>query len=159
MLNPPPTSELLSELEAFRHSVAGLLATDEVDWLWRPTTGEWSLTEIICHLRDVEREVHLPRFRAVLRENQPFIPGVNADEWAGPRHYQEQSGPDALRSYLIARSETVRFLEQLDEADWQRQGQHAFFGQTTLQELVFLAVQHDQNHRKQLIQLQAKEER
>ena len=33
-------------------------------------------------MRDVEREVHRPRYRAVIREDNPFLPGVSSDEWA-----------------------------------------------------------------------------
>ena len=42
-------------------------------------------------MRDVEREVHRPRYRAVIREDNPFLPGVSSDEWAKLRDYQGQT--------------------------------------------------------------------
>ena len=39
------------------------------------------MTEIICHLRDVEREVNLPRIRRVLAEQNPFLVGEVTDVW------------------------------------------------------------------------------
>ncbi len=58
MQNPPPLPELLDELASFRAYITLVLADDQRDWFARPTDAEWSLTEIACHLRDVEREVH-----------------------------------------------------------------------------------------------------
>lgn len=153
MLNPPPTSELIAELEQFSQKLTRALQQPDIDWSWQPGPDSWSLTEMVCHLRDVEREVHQPRIAAVLEEQQPFMVGVNADGWAETRNYAAQDGPAALADYVAARDATVDTLRQLDEAAWQRQGQHAFFGQTTLQELVYLAVQHDRNHDAQLTRL------
>jgi uncharacterized damage-inducible protein DinB len=150
MLNPPPAPELVTELESFGRQWAAALRQPSLDWKRRPAPDEWSLTEMICHLRDVEQEVHQPRIRAVLSQHQPFLSGVNADSWAITRRYQEQDGPAARDAYAAAREETVAMLRDLDEAAWQRAGQHAFLGQSTLQELVFLAVQHDRNHSPQL---------
>ena len=76
MLNPPPVGELLAELAAFGERVVRLLADATVDWSHRPAAGEWSLTEIACHLRDVEREVHQARFNALLADDSAFLPGV-----------------------------------------------------------------------------------
>ncbi len=153
MLNPPPTQALITELEQFSQRLTQSLQQPDIDWSWRPGPNAWSLTEMVCHLRDVEREVHQPRIIAVLDEQQPFMVGVNADSWAETRSYAAQDGPAAVTDYTAARQATLAMLTELDEAAWQRQGQHAFFGQTTLQELVFLAVQHDRNHDAQLTRL------
>ncbi len=153
MLNPPPTQALISELEQFSQKLTHSLQQPNIDWSWQPGQDAWSLTEMVCHLRDVEREVHQPRFVAVLEEQQPFMVGVNADSWAETRNYEAQDGPAALADYAAARRATVAMLRELAEEAWQRQGQHAFFGKTTLQELVFLAVQHDRNHDTQLTRL------
>lgn len=153
MLNPPPTDALIAELAQFGQKLTHSLGRPEIDWSWRPTPDDWSLTELVCHLRDVEREVHQPRIAAILSEQQPFMAGVNADSWAETRSYASQAGSMALADYLAARHATVASLRELDDAAWHRHGQHAFFGQTTLQELVFLAVQHDRNHDIQLQKL------
>ena len=71
LLNPPPVGELLTELAAFGERVVRLLADATVDWSRRPAEGEWSLTEIACHLRDVEREVHQARFSAYSKTTAP----------------------------------------------------------------------------------------
>lgn len=153
MLNPPPVADLLAELAAFPSSLAPLRVALDVNWLRRPAPDDWSLGEVMCHLRDVELEVHRPRFRAVLAEESPFIAGVDADLWAEPRRYREQNGRLALETFLRAREETLALLDGLPPAAWNRLGQHAFFGPTTLQELLYLAVQHDRIHGQQIEQL------
>ncbi len=150
LLNPPPVGELLAELTAFRERVVRLLADTTVDWSRRPAADEWSLTEIACHLRDVEREVHQARFNALLEDGSAFLPGVDADEWAVTRNYRAQDGRAAAAAFVAARAESIARLTPLPLDVWERQGQHTFFGPTSLHELVYLAVQHDGVHGGQM---------
>lgn len=150
MQNPPPIPDLLDELTSFRDFAALVLADDQRDWYFRPTDSDWSLTEIACHLRDVEREVHQSRVRALLLDDGAFLPGVDADQWAIPRDYRRQIGRVALSGFLAARDETIALLSPLPPEIWSRQGQHTFFGPTSLQEIVYLAVQHDRIHASQI---------
>lgn len=149
MIAPPPVDQLLAQLAQFATDMATILARADVDWQWRPSEQEWSLTELSCHLRDVEREVHQPRFRLVLTQERPFLAGVSADEWAGVRGYAQENGRAALEAFLTARAQTIAMLQGLNTAVWQRQGNHAFFGLTTMQELLNLVVKHDQAHWRQ----------
>jgi hypothetical protein len=150
MVNPPPIPDLLAELTAFRDQIAGVLADGRAPWAYRPSEAEWSLTEVACHMRDVEREVHQARLQALLAEEDAFLPGVDADEWAGPRHYRAQNGRAAAADFLASRDETIALLRSLPVEAWSRTGQHTFFGPTSLREIVYLAVQHDRVHAKQI---------
>lgn len=153
-MNPPPVPELLAELASFRARLNRLgAAIAEPRWTARPSNAEWSLTEVVCHLRDVEIEVHQARIRALLAEDGAFLPGVDADEWADQRSYCIQDGPQALADFLGARGETIALLEPLSPDIWERRGQHTFFGPTSLQEIVFLAVRHDRVHAEQIDRL------
>lgn len=149
MLNPPPIPELLAELASFRDRLAGIPTAGD-RWQRRPSAAEWSLNEIACHLRDVEIEVHQARLRALLAEDGAFLPGVDADEWATTRNYRAQDGRAALADFLAARAKTIALLSPLPAAIWERQGQHTFFGPTSLREIVFLAVSHDRGHAGQI---------
>lgn len=55
-------------------------------------------------------------------------------------------------SYPYA-SKSIEKLRELDYEQWERTGTHAFFGTTSLQELINLAVQHDQAHWQQVQEL------
>ena len=151
MQTPPPIPELLNRLETFADNVRSLLTDrNEVDWHKRLAPEQWTLTEIICHLRDVEREVYRVRVNILIKEASPFVPGVSPDEWAEERGYAQQNGREALKTFLAARQDTLELLESLPPELWQKQGQHAYFGPTSMQELVYLAVRHDDIHWEQI---------
>jgi HAD superfamily hydrolase (TIGR01549 family) len=114
-----------------------------------PRPGEWCLAEILCHLRDVETEVNLPRLRKVLAENNPFLPGMVTDPWAEERVYRLQDGQTALEDFTRARLELLAALESLQPADWQRPARHAIFGPTQLLELASIIANHDRLHIQQ----------
>lgn len=155
MQEPPPVADLLAQLRDFGTAVAGFLSAPAMAWQARPVPGEWSLTELACHLRDVEREVHQPRFQALLAKENAFLAGVVADEWVVERAYQTQDGRAALADFVRARQETVQLLSDVSPTLWQRQGRHAFFGPTTMHELLNLMVKHDEAHLAQMEQLTA----
>lgn len=153
MLELPSVELLLSALAQFPADVQAALAQPDVDWRRRPAPREWSLTDVLCHLRDVEREVHQTRIHALLTAENPFLPGATPDEWAEPRGYSQQDGPAALAAFVVARRATVEMLGGLETAVWERRGQHAFFGPTSLHEILNLIVSHDKAHWQQIQEL------
>ena len=118
-------------------------------WSQRAATGEWCLTEIVCHLRDVEAEVNLPRLQKVISESNPFIPGQDTDRWAEERSYINHNGRQALAHYTVSRKKLLDILSSLSEDAWQRPVRHAIFGPTTLHELVSIIAGHDRLHVRQ----------
>jgi FMN phosphatase YigB (HAD superfamily) len=119
--------------------------TDE-QWSKRPAENEWSITEIACHLRDVDREVNLPRMKRIASGENPFLPGVVTDIWADERDYIRQNGPNALASFLDARTELILLLGNLDEKSWSMPARHTIFGPTQLVELAGFISTHDRTH-------------
>ena len=121
-------------------------------WHIRPQPGEWCFTEVICHLRDSDREIHLPRMERILAEQNVFVSAVNADEWSETRRYCEEDGPRALQGFTDSRIELIRKLENLTPLEWGSPARHAIFGPTTLKELMSFIVQHDRTHIQQALQ-------
>ena len=119
-------------------------------WVMHPEENEWSLTEIICHLRDVEIEVNLPRFSKVLDESNPFIAGQDTDPWVDERQYRDQDGPAALADFIAARIHLLDILDGLSLENWNRAARHAIFGPTDLKEMANIISGHDQLHIKQI---------
>ncbi len=118
-------------------------------WQQRSHADEWSLTEIACHLRDVEREINLPRLQKITTENNIFIPGIDSDIWAEERDYQSQDGPGAMEEFVSTRMTTLDLLNRLSAEDWQRPAQHAIFGPTDLREITSFIAGHDRMHIRQ----------
>jgi hypothetical protein len=141
---------LLANLRSTPAAIATLVSTLPLDgWRRRPESAEWCLTEIICHLRDVEREVNLPRVRKLLAEENPFLPGEVTDRWVEERHCIEQDGRQALADFIAARKEAIGLLNGL-QAEWSRMARHAIFGPTSLLELVGFVAGHDRAHIQQI---------
>ena len=119
-------------------------------WTKRPGPEEWSPTEILCHLRDVEKEVNLPRVQILLEQNNPFLAGKDTDPWAEQRLYIRQDGMQALHKFTAARLELLDLLEAVQPADWNRPARHAIFGPTRLAEVVGINAGHDRLHVRQV---------
>jgi FMN phosphatase YigB (HAD superfamily) len=119
-------------------------------WPRRPAPGEWSLTELVCHLRDVEREVNIPRLHTLVESDNPFVAGADTDPWAIERDYQLQSGPAALQDFVAARKEAAAYLRLQPNSIWSRTARHAIFGPTQLVEIVGWILDHDLIHLNQV---------
>lgn len=123
---------------------------EEEAWAIRPRPEAWALTEILCHLRDVEAEINLPRLQKVIDENNPFLPGIDSDKWAEERAYIRQDGAGALGQFSTARQKTLGILAKLKNQAWERPIRHAIFGPTRLRELVNIMAGHDRIHVRQI---------
>jgi FMN phosphatase YigB (HAD superfamily) len=121
-----------------------------VAWSKRPFPDEWSLTEILCHLRDVELEVNLPRLERLVAEVNPFIAGQDTDRWAEERFYLHQDGQAALGRFAGARKSLLAMLAALAPEDWLRTARHTIFGPTDLKELAGIIAAHDRLHIQQI---------
>ena len=119
------------------------------DWTQRPIKHEWAPVEIVCHLRDVEASINLPRVKKILSEDSPHLKAFETHLWAEERGYIRQSGPDALQAFTRARMEIIQLLDSIDEAAWERSATHSIFGPTTLRELMTIALEHDTLHLSQ----------
>ncbi len=125
---------------------------DKVQWNQQDQADEWCPAEIVCHLRDVDLEVNLPRFSKILQEENPFLAGMDTDRWNEERQYHLQDGPGALQSFIATRLTLLKLLSSIDTEGWQRVARHSFFGRTDLLELVRIIAEHDQLHIRQFLQ-------
>jgi FMN phosphatase YigB (HAD superfamily) len=148
---PNSREAILATLLSTPATLSGLLAELPVEnWTRRPFEDEWSITEIICHLRDVDAEVNLPRLRSFLQETNPFILGQSTDEWVEERAYDKQDGQQALKDLTRERKALVATLEALSPQSWQLRARHSIFGPTDLREMAGFIAEHDRVHIQQV---------
>ena len=146
----PGPDALIALMLSAPAAISGMLKqAQDPDLTRRPASDEWSLTEIICHLRDTEAEVNLARLRMLLELDEPFIPARVTDAWAVERDYNSQDMVEALRDFTSLRMQSVELLRGLTD-EWGRKARHAIFGPTDLQELVKFMVEHDKLHIRQI---------
>jgi HAD superfamily hydrolase (TIGR01549 family) len=102
---------VLGILRATPAVISGLIEhTDRSLLVYQSIPEEWSLTEIICHLRDTEKEVNLERIQVILAEDDPFLAAQYTDSWADRRRYNEQVFDEALTQFMSARLEVLDIL-------------------------------------------------
>src|SRR3989442_13415015 len=71
---------LVWNLKSFPNELDDLLKDiDEETLRWRPIPNKWSIKEIMCHLRDMERLAYFARYRRMLTENKPLLPNVDQE--------------------------------------------------------------------------------
>jgi FMN phosphatase YigB (HAD superfamily) len=141
---------LLAVLRSTPAALDTLCHQQGVNLEWRPAHGEWSAGEVLCHLRDVDKEVNLPRIIKVINERNPFIAGQDTDPWAEIRQYCQQDSWQALADFTETRLKILRLLENLPADGWDRSARHAIFGPTYLSELVNIIAGHDILHVQQI---------
>jgi FMN phosphatase YigB (HAD superfamily) len=149
--NPEALLYSLQSTPAALDSFIRTLGPDE--WTARPREDEWALVEILCHLRDLDVDVNLPRALTLMTEDNAFIAGQDTDPWAKERQYIKQDGLAAFRDFVTARMKLVGILKSLSREGWDRRARHTIFGPTRLQELVSFIAEHDRTHIQHVIAL------
>lgn len=118
-------------------------------WRLEPSRDDWAMNEIICHLRDTEREIHHVQLKLMLEREGAFIPRPDTSVWASERDYLHVDGAGALQEFTTARIETVDLLKGLESAMWSRRARHAIFGPTDFLEACNFMADHDRMHVQQ----------
>ena len=101
---------VLASTPAVLQSLTSSLSKDA--WSHEPTMDDWAMIELICHLRDTEREVHHLQLKTLLENPKPFVPRPDAAVWAKQRKYLNEDGRKALSEFTTARKETLEILQE-----------------------------------------------
>jgi FMN phosphatase YigB (HAD superfamily) len=138
---------IMASTPAVWRSLSSSLTTEQ--WRHEPDGKDWALNEIVCHLRDTEREVHRMQLDLLLERAGAFIPRPDTSVWASEREYLSVNGPAALAEFATARLENLNKLRDLEEAVWSRKARHAIFGPTDFTEIISFMADHDRMHIQQ----------
>ena len=129
----------------------GMLAeVKDHQWLQRPDPDEWSILQILCHLWHAETDVHQPRLRMILQQDDPFVAALPAPGPDIPPCHDD--GHEIMAWFWKERQKTIAQLSDLAAGDWARPARHSIFGLTNLLEMAHFTAQHDRLHITQLCQ-------
>jgi hypothetical protein len=149
--NADEKDRLLWNLRSLPDELADLAGSLDPETLrWRPIPTKWSVIEILCHLRDFEREAMHFRYRSLLTEDDPYLPRLDNDAKQVERDYINQDGGAMLAEITDLRSHTVAMLEPVPIQSWARTGRHFSAGQITLEQVVARHITHDMTHLSQI---------
>jgi len=159
-VTPLDASALLAtarrELARLPATLDALLSdVDDALWRARPAPQEWSLVEIVCHLRDEETEDFGARVRVVVEGGAVFTP-IDPERWAVERGYAKDDPRVALTALKQRRRDNLAFLVLFDPARLTRVVDQPRLGKMSGLDLVAAWVTHDRLHLAQLAATLAK---
>jgi hypothetical protein len=128
--------------DRLREEVAGL---NEEELRFRPSEGQWSLKEVIGHVRDFA-EIDHDRLCRMITQESPILPGYDQEALVRERDYQEADLAVVLDELASFRQETVHILTELVDANWARQGRHEEVGRFSIRQFVERLVRHEAMH-------------
>jgi len=146
-LAPNRPESLIARLEGQLAALLTKIRELGDDGLRRPS-GDDDLAplQIICHLRDVDREINLPRLQTIVQDDNPFLSSVDTHTWIEERAYDREDPATAVRGYIAARMEVLESLRRLAPAQWRRPARHSLLGPITLAEWIAVLAEHDLRH-------------
>jgi hypothetical protein len=110
---------------------------------YRPAEGEYSIKEIVGHLKDLS-EVWHKRLYTITSLTDPRWPSFNGEESVRTHNYQEANVQTLIASIRDTRDRTADMLSRC--VDWTRLGQHPELGRRSLRQWGEFVVAHDKEH-------------
>lgn len=143
--------ELIDALKSTPETLKGLLSQITVEQARSARGGDenWSVVEVVCHLRDAE-EISLQRMQAMRDQERPRVSGYDQEALARERNYNEADLHAALNDFIVFRQRHIAALSALSAEDWERIGEHAQLGEITIFGHTLHKVSHDANHCAQI---------
>ena len=143
--------DLMDALRATPDTLTGLLDGVGAEEARSARGGDenWSVVEVICHLRDAE-EFFIKRYQAMRDQDNPGIIGYDQAALAIERNYKNAGLGAALEGFKSFRQQTLTELSKLTPDQWQRTGQHNEMGQITILGQAIHHVSHDAIHCAQI---------
>jgi hypothetical protein len=129
--------------EAGDQLLEGLAELGEPDLRRRPCPDEWSLKEVIGHLRDAQA-LALEQVLAIL-DGRP-LPHRDLDPLPEERAYREQDSGALLAEMARQRRRLMHLLWSLTDDEWRQAGRHPVRGEVSVVQLVRELAQHDLEH-------------
>ena len=143
--------EILGALRRTPARIAELTRGLSADQLTRrPEAGEWSVAETLSHLLLGERDLILPRFERMLREDHAVFPSSTPTRTGFAADPVPGDVPADLAAFRAVRVATLRLLEALGDAEWQRRATTPTRGTLTLEAYARYLAEHDTEHLRQL---------
>ncbi|HEX2911439.1 MAG TPA: DinB family protein [Chloroflexia bacterium] len=149
-LVPDNNKEVLLHLQEISKELEEELDnTLEEDANFNAAPGEWSVKEIVCHLRDAEH-IYYRRLQQMLEDDEPFLRAFNPDELASERDYQAADWGEAVAAFKENRATNLNLLTELRPVQWLKGAIHQERGHITVHDIAEALVQHSTDHLEQI---------
>ena len=143
--------KLIGSLERFQTVLPSLVhGLDEQAVRWKPESKNWSILEIVCHLADEEVEDFRARVQMTLQDPKQDWPTIDPVGVADERRYNDANFEEVLQRWVLERQNSVAWLRELKEPDWQQAYQHPKYGPICAGEVLAAWAAHDHLHTRQI---------
>ena len=154
---PGLLAKLNEERAKLLAAVAGLSEAEATRPL--PTSeGGWSVKDVLAHVA-ISEAANLAFARRMVSEDNPVqIPPdrgpFDLDRWNNSqvRRRQQLTWAQVQDDLAAAHQDTLAFVAGLEEAQFDRRGLQAVFGEMTLGQLLKILYRHDRMHREEIEQ-------
>lgn len=142
-------SASLDRLACFPRALGALVVgIVDTDLRYKPSTGAWSILEILCHLADEEERDFKPRLERTLC-GEPWNP-IDPEGWARRFDYNAQSPAEALARFSTQRELSIAWLKSVVNPDWEAAHVHHKLGTIHAGTVYASWVAHDALHLRQI---------
>lgn len=138
--------------QAIGHALHGLSHADATTL--RDGPDGWTVTEIVCHLRDFAVIFH-ERTQRILHEDTPTLTPHDHEQMARDQAYNAQDVHAVYAEMLPVFEGLAAFYEGLQDADWARTGIHPEQGSFSLTKSLLQVGLHNANHLEQITRVLA----
>jgi DinB superfamily len=115
-----------------------------------PRDGEWSVREILVHLRNVVVMVQGLRLRRLLYERDPVFADYDEETYRREDLAKGESIGDLAGMIVAEHEQVARLLATLPDERWQRQGRHPELGAMSIEFLARRIGEHAEEHARQI---------
>ncbi len=118
-----------------------------------PSEGEWSVNEVLAHLRACDDVWGSYYIMTILAQDKPTIKARNPRTWIKDTDYLQQDFQSSLRAFTKQRRKLLSVLESLSPKDWARTNTLIGAGKPLQQTLLSHAdglARHEHAHLKQI---------
>jgi len=116
----------------------------------KSSADRFSALEHICHLRDIEIEGYSERIARLLHENQPLLHDIDGSRLAIERDYNHQNPKLAMEEFVVARKRNIELVRELSSEQLARAGTLEGVGVISLEKLLEMMNEHDEEHINEL---------
>lgn len=143
---------IINELARNQEVFAALLKHKPKEmYLWKPTSEQWCLLEIVCHLLDEEREDFKARIQHLFVSPDTPPPSFDPLLWVTERSYMEQDYEEKVEELLQERSKSIQWLQSLENPPWMYAYQHPIRGKVSAEHFLVNWLGHDYLHIRQTV--------
>ena len=160
MYDQPLTIEqVLNQLEEQPGAIASLTAALQRGQLQRrPSRGEWSVNDVLAHLRSCA-DMWGGYIAKIIAEEQPTFRAMNPTTWIKSTDYPELEFQLSFRAFEQQRAELLALLRPLPEVAWSRSALVTGAGrprERTVLEYGRWLANHERSHLKQIARISAR---